>query len=140
MRKSFVLMIAVAALATSAEGARADSRYIGKHEPEAVIAACAKAGGEPYAGQGYGCVKENCDGKGGTCTVACDSSTGGCTGHTPGRIVAPPGKFDLVKILKFSPAGPPRDGLLEPGPGASPHGPSGPGAPKPATPPGGKLY
>jgi len=143
MRNYLIFMIAIGNIGLFAENACADSRPIGKHEPEAVIAACAKAGGVPYAGQGYGCVKENCDGKGGNCTVSCDSDTGACTGHTPGRILLPPGKFDLIKILRFSPtrpAGPPGSSLLDPTPGASPHGPSGPGAPKPSTPPAAKLY
>ena len=141
MRKYLLFMIAIGTVGVFAESACADSRYIGKHEPEAVIAACAKAGGVPYAGQGYGCVKENCDGKGGTCTVSCDSDTGGCTGHTPGRILPPPGKYDLVKILTFAPgrAGPPGPGLLQPTPERSPHGPSGPGAPTPTAPPPVKL-
>jgi len=142
MRKCFVSLIAIATLGIFAEGAWAESRYLGVHEPEAVIAACAKVGGVPWSGKGYGCTKENCDGKGGTCTGSCDSDTGGCTGHTPGRIMPPPGKYDLVKILTFAPgqAGPPGPGLLQPTPEGSPSGPSGLGTPKPTAPPPGKLY
>jgi hypothetical protein len=85
----------------------------------------------------YGCKKDNCDGKGGDCVVAC-SPNQNCYGSTPGRTA--PGQYDLGKILKFSPAVPPGYGLLEPGQGNSPHGPSGVGTQKPAAPPTGKLY
>ncbi len=53
--------------------------------------ACSNAGGNFSVhpdGGGYGCEKKNCDGKGGTCTVACDNNNN-CHGSTPSRIVKP---------------------------------------------------
>ena len=134
MRKYLLFIIAIGTVGAFAESACADSRPIGKHEPEAVMAACAKVSGVPYWDKaGYGCVKENCDGKGGDCVVAC-SPNQNCYGSTPGRMTPSPGRYDLVKILKFSPRVPPGYGMLEPGQGGSPHGPSGVGTPKPAVP------
>jgi hypothetical protein len=52
--------------------------------------ACSKAGGSFSAhmdGGGYGCVKANCDGKGGNCQVQCDNNNN-CTGTTPSRTAA----------------------------------------------------
>ena len=145
MRKSFVFLVAAGALALGAEGAWADTAFdIGKHSQAAVGAACTKAGGTSWGiglnGQTYGCDKKNCDGKGGSCTVVCHTATNECSGSTPGRTTPPPGKYDLVKVLRYSPGRPPEHGLLEPSPGAPTHGPSRPGAPKPTVPPAGKLY
>lgn len=142
MRKCFMFVIAAAAIATLAGPASAEpSRPIGKHEPEAVMKACAEVGGTPILDRGitYGCQKDNCDGKGGTCNVECYNSTGECIGTCPtcGQALR---RYDLIKILKASPAGPPGTGLLESTPGGSPSGPSGPGTSKPTTPPAGKLY
>ena len=36
-------------------------------------------------GDGYTCIKKNCDGKGGTCTVSCDQSAN-CQGSTPSKV------------------------------------------------------
>lgn len=142
MRKSIACLIAIAAIGFAAERASAEEfTPIGKHGVGKVFQACNDAGGEfKMASDGaYGCRKENCDGKGGECVVAC-SPNQDCYGSTPGRVTPPPGKYDLVKILKFSPRLPPGHGLLEPTPGASPHGPSGVGTPRPTAPPAGKLY
>lgn len=62
-----------------------------KADVTAVRIGCSKAGGQfqviGYGGgaQGYGCVKANCDGKGGDCAVACDNNNN-CVGSTPARI------------------------------------------------------
>ncbi len=61
--------------------------------------ACSSAGGtfSVHAdGGGYGCEKKNCDGKGGTCTVACDNNNN-CNGSTPTRLVNP---TTLIGILQ----------------------------------------
>jgi hypothetical protein len=53
-----------------------------------VGAACSKVNGSfgtHIDGGGYGCVKKNCDGKGGQCEVQC-SNNGNCVGQTPGRV------------------------------------------------------
>ena len=141
MRK-YTIMIAIGILSVFAESACAEtSRPIGKQSPEAVMKACADAGGTPILDRGitYGCTKENCDGKGGNCHVECSTSTGECYGSCPtcGQALR---QYDLLKILKYSPGRAPGPGLLQPTPESSPHGPSGPGAPKPTAPPGGKLY
>lgn len=138
MRRCLIAVLATVALGTTAERASAEEfTPIGKHGVGAVFNACQNAGGEfKMASDGaYGCRKENCDGKGGECIVAC-SPNQDCYGSTPGSATPPPGRYDLVKILKFSPArvGPPGPGLLQPTPEGSPHGPSGMGTPKPTAP------
>jgi len=141
MRKCLIIVMATAAFGVAAERASAEPfTPIGKHGVSQVYRACDAAGGEFKMDDkgAYGCRKENCDGKGGECVVAC-SPNQDCYGSTPGRAMPPPGKYDLIKILKYSPAGPPGQGLLESTPGA-PDGPSGTGTPKPTAPPGGKLY
>jgi hypothetical protein len=53
-----------------------------------VLKACSDAKGtltEDSADNSYGCHKDNCDGKGGDCTVYC-TNKGNCTGATPGRL------------------------------------------------------
>ena len=136
MRRYLIVALAAATLGISAGQASAkEFTPIGKHGVSQVYRACENAGGEfKMANDGsYGCKKDNCDGNGGECIVAC-SPNQNCYGSTPGRTTPPRGSFDLVKILKFSPALPPQHGLLEPSPGRSPNGPSGMGTPKPAAP------
>ncbi|RYE87341.1 MAG: hypothetical protein EOP19_04510 [Hyphomicrobiales bacterium] len=61
--------------------------------------ACSSAGGtfSVHAdGGGYGCEKKDCDGKGGTCIVACDNNNN-CNGSTPTRITTP---MTIVGILQ----------------------------------------
>lgn len=61
--------------------------------------ACSSAGGtfSVHAdGGGYGCEKKDCDGKGGTCIVACDNNNN-CNGSTPTRLVNP---ATLIGILQ----------------------------------------
>jgi hypothetical protein len=137
MRKWFVTISAVITFGAVADGARAEKNIpLGKHSYGDISAACTRAGGNMWSfSRYYGCTKENCDGKDGTCAVTCDAETNECLGMTPGRTAPPPGKYDLVKILKFSPRVSPERGLLEPGQGAAPHGPSGLGTPKPTAPP-----
>jgi hypothetical protein len=90
MRKAIVSIIALAVLVWAADRAQAATiRYIGKYSVADVRRGCSIAGGTFSAspdGGGYGCVKNNCDGKGGKCTVACDNNNN-CNGETPGRTV-----------------------------------------------------
>ena len=61
--------------------------------------ACSRAGGDFVIhpdGGGYGCIVENCDGKGGVCQIACDNNNN-CTGSTPLII---PGGVTLLGILR----------------------------------------
>jgi hypothetical protein len=65
-------------------------KIAGTWTAQAIGSACKSAGGTfvPHAdGQGYGCDKKNCDGKGGTCRVSCDTA-GQCNGSTPDRRVS----------------------------------------------------
>lgn len=57
-----------------------------KHGAVAVRGACDNAGGTFISGEGggYACTKQNCDGKGGECTVDCKPD-GTCKGSTPNR-------------------------------------------------------
>ena len=74
-----------AALPASADVVRPLSGKISVGE---LRGACSSAGGSFVVhadGGGYGCMKENCDGKGGTCHVACDNNNN-CNGSTPTRI------------------------------------------------------
>lgn len=50
--------------------------------------ACSQNGGTfipAEDGSGYACRKENCDGQGGTCQIAC-TNDGNCRGQTPSRV------------------------------------------------------
>lgn len=61
--------------------------------------ACSSAGGTFSVhsdGGGYGCETKNCDGKGGTCTIACDNNNN-CHGSTPAITVKP---TTLIGILQ----------------------------------------
>ena len=85
--RSFVVMLTLAAFAFLADeaGARVVS-VSGTHSSSEVKNTCGKNGGDYFEGGGYyGCSKENCDGKGGECGVACNKSNGKCSGWVPGR-------------------------------------------------------
>jgi len=110
MHKSIVLLAAVAASALFANPAWAK---LIKFEASVsqVRSACSKAGGAFQVhsdGGGYGCVKQNCDGKGGNCEVQCNNNNG-CTGQTPGR--AQPG-YGIGGILIPSAKPTKADGIL----------------------------
>ncbi|MDC7786802.1 hypothetical protein PQJ75_19900 [Rhodoplanes sp. TEM] len=110
--------------------------------------ACSKVGGQfgvHMDGGGYGCVKENCNGKGGKCIIACDNNNN-CVGTYPGRAVA---GNPVVGVLNDTraPAGkhaPPGGGILDAGPGFSPQAPAATGTPLPPPPApptgGGVIY
>ncbi|EZQ17830.1 hypothetical protein CF98_33390 [Halopseudomonas bauzanensis] len=60
--------------------------------------ACSQNGGNfslHEDGGGYGCRKDNCDGKGGTCQIAC-TNDGVCHGQTPSRVTT----INLNSILQ----------------------------------------
>jgi hypothetical protein len=80
-------MIAVLTLGAGASYAKGiDIAYVG---PTQLYAACQKAGGDFSTAPGtYGCTKQNCDGKGGMCSVACGTVDKKCVGATPGHLVA----------------------------------------------------
>jgi hypothetical protein len=89
MRKYFTILAALAALVSVPGYVSADSVVLSNLISKATLAqSCEKAGGTPTSGNGpggYGCKKENCDGKGGTCTVKCERY-GVCTGTTPALV------------------------------------------------------
>jgi hypothetical protein len=81
-------LVATIPLMLTPESALAEMRL----SVEQVIASCARAGGEFLIhedGGGYGCMKKNCNGMGGTCHVACDNSRR-CHGQVPGARGKPP--------------------------------------------------
>jgi hypothetical protein len=87
MRKAIVSIIALAVLVWAADRAQAAIRSIGKHSVSDVRRGCSAVGGSFSVhadGGGYGCIKKNCDGKGGWCQVQCDNNNN-CQGATPGR-------------------------------------------------------
>ncbi|HVY43872.1 MAG TPA: hypothetical protein VG966_12630 [Hyphomicrobiaceae bacterium] len=62
-----------------------------------VLGACKKAGGVFSDDDGgYGCTKNNCDGKGGSCTVGCTRDEQ-CKGSTPKIMV---GKVTILMLLQ----------------------------------------
>lgn len=63
----------------------------GTHGRNEIKQTCAASGGNYYSNlDGYGCFKENCDGKGGLCGVVCKND-GKCEGSTPTQITVKPG-------------------------------------------------
>jgi hypothetical protein len=55
----------------------------GNHSIGEIARTCQKSGGALWSdSSGYGCLKGNCDGKGGECNVECNQS-GKCNGKTP---------------------------------------------------------
>ncbi len=76
---SAIFLIAGCISATSAVGVPIN----GTHGRSEIKATCAASGGTYYSNlDGYGCIKENCDGNGGLCGVVCKND-GTCTGSTP---------------------------------------------------------
>jgi hypothetical protein len=87
MRKSMIFVVAFASLGILADAGAAKSVNIsGKHSAAELKNACAAVNGEynTFEGGGWGCTNNNCDGKGGKCTVGCDIY-GKCTGSVPGQ-------------------------------------------------------
>jgi hypothetical protein len=84
-----MMLVAIGLLLAAAAPAAAkgiDLAYVG---PTQLYAACQKAGGDFSTAPGtYGCNKSNCDGKGGTCSVACGTVDHKCVGSTPGHLIA----------------------------------------------------
>ena len=163
MRNSvFIALAGLAALCSVPGRAAADSVIISDIVSKTRLGnACTNVGGAPttgIGGGGYGCKKENCDGKGGTCTVKC-TKEGVCEGTTPGR-VAGGGKLKgtVGQVLGNSVAektptgaadvtikrqGPVKSGILEQGPAFGTTGPAATGsparAPSSGSPTGGAL-
>ena len=87
MRRRLIAIMTIATVALFASEAWTKSFPIKRVSKESLAESCQAAGGKSigFGGGGYGCSKENCDGKGGGCSVHCNKS--GCYGDTP--IVAP---------------------------------------------------
>jgi len=99
MRSLMTLVIAVICLVCVAE-AQNKFKLKGKFSETDVAGACADADGEFFPsndGGTYGCIKQNCDGKGGYCGVQCNKS-GECTGTTPSLEAGP--NNNPLQILK----------------------------------------
>jgi hypothetical protein len=94
-----VALAGLAALMLSAPAARAETAILtGAYGQADIARACQSAGGTPIgiAGVSYGCRKENCDGKGGTCSVECTDPQH-CKAETPERIVVPTTLLGLLQ-------------------------------------------
>jgi hypothetical protein len=131
MRASYgFLSLAIALLAAGTAHAETKARLYGGYGPADIERACRNAGGRPTGGGGmYGCVKENCDGKGGTCSVECfDPLT--CWSTTPAQMVNPTTLMGLLQAGDMVVREPKTQGS----PGSlSDKGPSGGAAAPPAT-------
>ena len=92
MRNLSFVIATVLTAGLAAGTAQAEKHALqGKHGLTDVAGACAKAGGVLFQITGlYGCIKSNCDGKGGECKVECTDSSH-CTGTTPGIVSGKPG-------------------------------------------------
>jgi hypothetical protein len=78
----------------------AETRQIAKVSASQLQSACDKAGGTfgsdaDMGGDHYGCVKRNCDGKGGDCIITCGHD--GCAGTTPRQLS---GNQTLISLLQ----------------------------------------
>lgn len=97
LRSTLTACLVVVLLAPAAARAEA-SRLSGAYGPADIERACRSAGGTPIgiAGVSYGCKTENCDGKGGTCSVECTDPQH-CLATTPTRIVVPTTLLGLLQ-------------------------------------------
>ena len=95
-----MILIAFAAIAVMGSLQTAEARKItlsSKTTLSQLKAICDSMGGSFWSNDnGYSCVRSNCDGKGNTCSVACDAD-GNCVGFVPKKI--PPQTKDLRGIL-----------------------------------------
>lgn len=150
MRRWFAIGLAATVVSFMTHSAAAEQVEIkGKYTAGQIKTACDNAGGSfsldknPGSAvvNGYSCTKNNCDGQGGQCIVACDAKTQQCGGQIP-RLVPrmPDTPFGVLTMSSGRTSGPPGPGLLQPAPDGAPQGPTGPGTPKPTAPPAGKLY
>ena len=103
MLKLFVLVtfILTAAIPTMTQAREVSVEPLGVGQ---LMGACNNAGGDFDAiGSVYYCTVENCDGKGGQCTIVCDNEGGlvTCTGSTPRRHVRVMESF--AKLLQSRP-------------------------------------
>lgn len=91
------LILAVALLAAGTAHAETKTRLSGAYGPADIERACQSAGGtRTGVAEMYGCVKENCDGKGGKCSVECfDPLT--CWSTTPTQMVSPTTLIGLLQ-------------------------------------------
>ena len=97
MRSNLIVCLVAVLMASGA--ARAETAILrGAYGPADIARACQNAGGTPIgvAGVSYGCKTENCDGKGGTCSVECTDPLK-CKAETPARIVTPTTLLGLLQ-------------------------------------------
>jgi purine nucleoside permease len=101
---SFVIVTAFAVGFVASAAHAYKIRPLANHGPADVAQACSSSGGSYWSNAitgDYGCSTENCDGKGGTCTVDCNKNHQ-CYGSTPivaGGTLNP----NLTDILKGGP-------------------------------------
>ena len=101
MRKSVMVLAALGSFALVAGGSTPSAAMgvvMGSHSGNEVLDACNKVGGTFYSEEaGYGCTNDNCDGKGGTCKVACNRNDHSCIGSVPGRVTGGTGLSGILK-------------------------------------------
>jgi len=92
MRKSLLFFAIAASAVLVADAASAANKIRplqNKYSRAALQSACSAGGGtfsSAADGGGYGCYRQNCDGKGGLCSIGCDNR-GNCYGSTPAILV-----------------------------------------------------
>ena len=91
-------MAAIMATALSDSAAARQISISGTHGREEIKSTCASSGGNYYSNlDGYGCIKNNCDGEGKLCSVNCQNG-GTCTGSVP-KIIGVPAPRSIDGIL-----------------------------------------
>jgi hypothetical protein len=138
-RRSAAIILATVVLGFTVNVATAKSTLLSATAGQ-VRSACAKAGGNfANSDGGYGCVKANCNGQGGTCSVQCNNA-GQCIGTTPARVFTGASPAQILssglgkaETTDGKSGAPPKTGILDAGvfgggPGLGGNGPSEAGA------------
>jgi hypothetical protein len=102
MRPALSMLLGIALVISVSAGALAATVDLGKQSASHIQGACKSAGGGFWVSSGgheFGCVKKNCDGKGGNCTIFCTGGGNSCEGSTPASIHPKRGKVDLGRVL-----------------------------------------
>ncbi|MFZ1772579.1 MAG: hypothetical protein WAT78_01320 [Rhizobiaceae bacterium] len=88
---TFSRVTALAVIFVAAATAALAAPIGGKHGRSEIKSTCGASGGSYYSNlDGYGCIKNNCDGKGNLCGVVCKNN-GKCEGSTPPAAAAQSG-------------------------------------------------
>lgn len=135
---ALLLLFALASAALLPTIAQAEQKTKFYATQSAVMSACKSSGGietNGWGSGGYGCLKKNCDGKGGGCSVECTAG-GDCDGFGPkGRVVRPGRGISgfLGGAIRLLPSQPPQSLVWSGGSGSGSGSPAP--TPAPTTPP-----